>query len=154
MEAMLVVAILGIVSTMGATLFLRMYQFFNQSDTRTDVQRELRVVLDNMDRTIRTASAQTLNISENNNQPPYSRITFNTIDGSTVTYSQSGHTLTQTVGTNNTILTKNLQYIAFSYPQTDINTVVSIAITLQKSTYSGRSTALQMAISKVRVMNQ
>ena len=154
LEAMLVVAILGIVSSMGASLFMKMYQFFNQSDARTDVQRELRVVLDNMDRNIRTASAQTINITSAASQPPYSRLVFNTVDGDTVTYSQSGHTLTQTVGNGNTVLTKNLQYIAFSYPQTDINTVVSISITLQKATFSGRTTALQMAISKVRVMNQ
>ena len=153
MEAMLVVAIVGTVSAMGSGLFLRMYQFFNQTDARTDVQRELRVILDNMDRDIRAASAATISVTEASNQPPYSQIAFTTVAGTAVSYSQSGHTLTRIAGNAHSVLTKNLQYIAFSYPQTDINTVVSISVTLQKATYSGRTTALQMAISKVRVMN-
>jgi prepilin-type N-terminal cleavage/methylation domain-containing protein len=153
LEAMLVVSILGVVAAMGASLFTRMYQFFNQSDARTEVQRELRVILDDMDRDLRRASAASIQVTEAAGQPPYSKITFATADGHTVTYTQSGHTLTQKVDANTTVLTKNLQYIAFSYPQTDINTVVSISVTLRKATYSGRSTALQMAISKVRVMN-
>ena len=149
----MVVAILGIVSAMGTGLFLRMYQFYNQSDARTDVQRELRVILDGINRHVRQASAATIYITENANQPPYSKITFVTVDGSTVTYSQSGKSLIQSVNGGQLVMTKNLQYIAFSYPQTDINGVLSISVTLQKSTYSGQSTALQMAISKVRVMN-
>jgi prepilin-type N-terminal cleavage/methylation domain-containing protein len=153
MEMMLVVAIIGIIATVGGSLFLRVYQFFNQTDARTDVQRELRVILDNMDRTVRQASAATVVVTETAGQPPYSQMTFTTIDGRNVTYKQSGHNLIQIVNNGTTTLTKNLQYIAFSYPQTDINTVVSISVTLQKSTFSGRTTALQMAISKVRVMN-
>jgi prepilin-type N-terminal cleavage/methylation domain-containing protein len=152
-EAMIVVSILGILVAMGTGLFLRMYQFFNQMDARTDVQRELRVALDNINHSVRQASAATIYVDEATNQPPYSQISFITVDGSTVSYSQIGNSLVQSVNRNKTVLTQNLQYIAFSYPQTDINTVLSISMTLQKKTYSGRSTALQMAISKVRVMN-
>ena len=152
-EAMIVVAILGTVAAVGSGLFLRMYQFYNMSDARTDVQRELRVILDNMDQDIRRASAASVLVTEDSGQPPYSRINFNTVEGSTVTYRQSGHTLIRTHDNYTTTLTKNLWYVAFSYPQTDIATVVSISLTLQKSTFSGRATALQMAVSKVRIMN-
>jgi hypothetical protein len=122
-------------------------------DARTEIQRDLRTVLDNLDRHLRQASAATVNISQGPGQPPYSQINFLTVDGSTVTYTQTNNTLTMQVGNDHTILTKNLQYIAFSYPETDINTVLSISVTLQKKTYSGRTTALQMAISSVRIMN-
>lgn len=152
-EMMVVVAIVGVISLVGGNLFLRTYQFLSQTDARTDVQRELRVTLDNMNRDIRRASAATISVDQTAGQPPYSRIAFQTADGHAVTYAQSGHSLIQTVDNATTVLTKNLQYIAFTYAQTDVNTVLSISLTLQKSTYSGRTTALQMAISKVRVMN-
>lgn len=153
LEAMIVVAILGTLTLVGSNLFLRTYQFLNQTDARTDVQRELRVILDEMNRDVRRASAASISVSQTAGQPPYSLITFQTADGHAVTYKQSGHSLIQSVDNASRVLTKNLQYIAFTYPQTDVNTVLSISVTLQKATYSGRTTALQMAISKVRVMN-
>lgn len=148
------VAILGILALVGPRMLTVMYQFFNQSMARTDIQRDIRVSLDVMDRQIRQASAATVNISQDTGQPPYSKITFTTVDGVAMTYKQVNHTLVQITG----IIEKspwidNIEYIAFSYPRTDDNTVISISLTLQKKTYSGRSTALQMAITKVRVMN-
>lgn len=152
-EAMIVVAILGTVLVMGGTLFTHMYQFYSQSDARTDVQRQLRVILDNINRDLRIGSASSVTISELSGQPPYSEITFNTVTGSTFTYEQDGTDLIQIHNNDHTTLTTNLQYIAFSYPETDDDTVLSISITLSKGTYSGRTSALQMAISKVRIMN-
>lgn len=152
LELMMVVAIIGGIFMVGPRIFTATFQFFSQSVARTDIQRELRSTLIIMNRTIRQASAASISVSQDSGQPPYSKITFTTIDGRSVTYKQSGRSLLQIVGTSSTILTQNLQYLVFSYPQTDINTVLSISITLQKNTYSGRQAALQMAITKVRIM--
>lgn len=152
-EAMMVVAILGVVAVIGPRLLTGMTQFFNQSLARTDIQRDIRVALDTMNRTIRQASAATVTVSQDSGQPPYSKVSFTTVDGKSVTYKQSGRKLIQVVGSGQTALVNNIEYLAFTYPQTDENTVVSISVTLQKKTFSGRSTALQMAITKVRVMN-
>jgi len=152
-EAMITVAIIGVIGGIGYQVFNRFYQFYRLNSARTEIQREIRVILDNMNRKMRQAVANTANIYQDSGQPPYSRITFNTIDGSTITYKQVGRTLYEVVGERQTTLSKNLQYIAFTYPETDINTVMSISLTLEKQTYSMRDTALQMAITKVRLMN-
>ncbi|MBI5881653.1 MAG: prepilin-type N-terminal cleavage/methylation domain-containing protein [Elusimicrobia bacterium] len=152
-EAMMVVTILGVVAIIGPRLLTGMTQFFNQSLARTDIQRDIRVALDTMNRTIRQASAATVTVSQDTGQPPYSKVSFTTVDGKSVTYKQSGRKLLQVVGSAQTVLVNSIEYLAFTYPQTDENTVVSISVTLQKKTFSGRSTALQMAITKVRVMN-
>ena len=152
-ELLVVIAIIGIVGSIGYGLLLKMLQFYYLNAARTDIQRELRITLDNMDRTLRQASATSLQITQDTGQPPYSKMIFTTVDGSSVTYRQSAHQLIQSVGSNQKTLTQNLRYIAFTYPQTDINSVLSVSITLEKKTFSGRTTALQMAITKVRVMN-
>lgn len=152
-EAMLVVAIIGGVAVIGPRLFTGMGQFFSQTIARTDIQRDIRVALDQMNRTIRQASAASVTVSQDAGQPPYSKIAFTTVSGSAVTYKQSGRKLVHVVGGSQRTLVDNIQYMAFTYPQTDVNTVISISVTLQKKTFSGRTTALQMAITKVRVMN-
>lgn len=152
-EAMLVVAIIGAIATVGPALFTQVFMFYTQNTARVEVQRDLRVAMSNLERTLRQASAATVNVSQDSGQPPYSKITFATVDGSSVTYKQSGKNLIQTVNGKSTTLTKSVQYVAFTYPQTDVNSVLSISMTLQKATYSGRTTALQMAVTKVRVMN-
>ena len=150
---MIVIAILGIIGSIGSRLFFGVTKFYRLNSARTEIQRELRVILDNMNRKIRQASAKTVNISQNTDQPPYSRLTFNTLEGETIIYEQNGKTLTEIVGERRMKLTDNVKYITFTYPETDINTVMSISITLTKATYSGGEAALQMAITKVRIMN-
>jgi len=152
-EMMVTVAIMGILSTMGPTIFMNLHRFFLQHSARGEIQSEIRVIMDNMDRTIRQASAASVNVSQDTGSPPYSKISFTTIDGRSVVYKQSGRQLIQTIAGNTKALSKNIYYLAFTYPKTDTNTVVSISITLQKATFEGRTTAIQMAITKVRIMN-
>ena len=150
---MVTVAIMGILSTMGPTIFMNLHRFFLQHSARGEIQSEIRVIMDNMDRTIRQASVNSINVSQDSGQPPYSKIYFTTVDGRTITYKQNGRQLLEIVNGNTKTLSKNIYYLAFTYPKTDTNTVISISITLQKATFEGRTTALQMAITKVRIMN-
>jgi len=152
-EMMVTVAIMGILSTMGPTIFMNLHRFFLQHSARGEIQSEIRVMMDNMDRTIRQASVNSINVSQDSGQPPYSKIYFTTVDGRTITYKQNGRQLLEIVNGNTKTLSKNIYYLAFTYPKTDTNTVISISITLQKATFEGRTTALQMAITKVRIMN-
>jgi len=152
-EIMVTVAIIGILFTMGPSMFMNLQRFYLQHNARADIQSEIRVIMDNMDRTIRQASAASVNVSQDTGSPPYSKISFTTIDGRSVVYKQSGRQLIQTIAGNTKALSKNIYYLAFTYPKTDTNTVVSISITLQKATFEGRTTAIQMAITKVRIMN-
>ena len=150
---MVTVAIMGILSTMGPTIFMNLHRFSLQHSARGEIQSEIRVIMDNMDRTIRQASVNSINVSQDSGQPPYSKIYFTTVDGRTITYKQNGRQLLEIVNGNTKTLSKNIYYLAFTYPKTDTNTVISISITLQKATFEGRTTALQMAITKVRIMN-
>lgn len=152
-EMMVTVAIIGILFTVGPPIFLNLQRFFLQNSARGEIQAEIRVMMDNMDRTIRQASANSINVSQDSGQPPYSKIKFTTVDGRTVIYKQSGRRLLEIVNGNTKTLSKNIYYLAFTYPKTDTNTVISISITLQKGTFERRTTAIQMAITKVRVMN-
>lgn len=152
-EVMVTVAIIGILFTMGPATFMNLQRFALQHTARSEIQSEIRVIMDNMDRAIRQATAGSVNVSQDAGKPPYSKISFTTADGRSITYKQSGRQLLQIADGNTKVLSKNVQYLAFAYPRTDANTVISISITLQKATFEGRTTAIQMAITKVRIMN-
>ena len=50
-------------------------------------------------------------------------------------------------------LTIYLAYLAFTFPNTNDMTIVTVALTFEKDIYLGRSKALHMASEQVRVMN-
>lgn len=152
-EIMVTVAIIGIIFAVGPATLKNLQRFFLQNSARGEIQAEIRVIMDNMDRAIRQADSDTVTVSQDTGQPPYSKISFTTTDGRAITYKQSGRKLIQIVGANTKTLSTNVYYMAFTYPRTDLSTVVSISITLQKATFEGRTTAIQMAITKVRIMN-
>jgi hypothetical protein len=58
-----------------------------------------------------------------------------------------------TNNTATTVLSRNLVYIAFTFPQTDNPTIVSTAISMGKNIQLGRRKVLELSIQKVRVMN-
>jgi|GEM_PF-410341 len=152
-EAMIVITILGILITVGPNLLNDVNKFFFLNDARIEIQREIRVIMDLMNRNIRQSLPDTVVVSEDSGQPPYSKISFTTLDGRNVIYKQNGRQLISIVDNNQKVLSENLYYLAFTYPQTDVNTVISISLTLQKRTFESKTTAIQMAITKVRIMN-
>jgi hypothetical protein len=66
---------------------------------------------------------------------------------------QSGSRLIMTQGNVSTTLSKNLAYLAFTFPRSDDMTIVSVSMTLKESIYGGMTKALHMASERVRVMN-
>lgn len=151
---MLVVAILGILSSVGANLLLQANRFFIFTRTRLDLQREARAAMYVMTRELRQAQSNSIIIDRAaSNQPFYSRITFTKIQGTTMTYQQSGNQLQQVVGNQRITLSKNLRYMTFSFPRSDDLTIVSVSLTLEQSIYQGQKKALHMASEKVQVMN-
>src|SRR3989338_616048 len=149
MELLLVVAILGILSTMGARLMIQVNRYFQLTVARTDLQKEARAAMYLISRNLRQAQAATIIIDRAVGQPFYSRITFLKIQGGSVRYYQNGNQLVQTVDGRNQILTKNLRYLAFSFPRSDDLSIVSVSMTLEKATYQGKKKALQMASERV-----
>lgn len=153
-EMMLVVAILGILSTVGPLLITQTNKFFLMTTTKADLQKEARAAMYVINRALRQAQSNSITIDRlAAGQPFYSRITFTKIQGTTMSFHQNGNQLIMTQGTNIKILTKNVRYLAFNFPRSEDLTIVSIGMTLEKATYGGQTKALHMASEKVRVMN-
>lgn len=152
-EVMMTVAIVGIVGGMAGPMMMQMTNFWRQTTARNAIQRDVRGSLDIINRFARQAQSDTVVIDADSGQPPCSRVTFTSIQGSTVSFYQSGNKLYMSLAGKVTLLTDNLAYIAFTYPRTDDITLLSVAITAQSATYRGGKKALQLSIQKVRIMN-
>lgn len=153
-ELLMVVAIIGILASVGARVMLQVNRFFILTNTRTELQREARAVMYVVNRNLRQGTVASISIDRaSNTQPFYSKLTFTKVSGTTMTFAQNGTNLVQTVGTKTRTLTKNVKYVSFTFPRSDDLSVVSVSITLEKQIYQGRVKALHMASEKVRVMN-
>jgi prepilin-type N-terminal cleavage/methylation domain-containing protein len=158
-EMMVVVAILGILATIAPPLMTGLQNFFLMTSARYEIQRDARASLDTINRFLRQAYASTIVIDTPAGQGPYSHITFQLVDGRVVQFQQSGKTLYQKIrsasGATETVstLSKDLIYIAFTFPHTDDTSIVSVAITMGKNIQLGRQKVLELTIQKVRVMN-
>ncbi len=154
-ELMLVVAILGIVFSMGPQLLTQVTRYYYLHNAKIEIQRDARSALDTMNRYIRQATATGIRIDEVAGQPPYSQISFTTEAGVDMKFYQQGTNLYQVSRAvqSTVLLSSNLRYIAFTYPRSDDPTIISVAMTMEKATYQGGTKALELSIEKVRVMN-
>lgn len=159
MELMVAVAIMGVVMIGAPQFFTRIYQFIRLTQARSEIQKNARGALANINRELRQAVASSIVIDQVSGQPPHSRITFTRYkpDGSTaeVSYYQSGKKLYQSFSGSSSgrLVAENLRYLAFSYPRTDDDAIISLSVTFERETYEGGTKALQMAVEKVRIMN-
>ncbi len=154
-EVMMTVVIVGILSGMGASMLLQINRYFIMSRTRLDLQREARAIMYIVTRTLRQAQSTTIVIDRASaSQPFYSRISYTKEQGTTIIFQQNGTNLEQIVGTKTRTLTKNLHYLAFTFPRSDDMGIISVSMTLQGTIYQGRTKALHMASEKVQVMNE
>lgn len=152
-ETMVTVAIIGILASTAAPLLVNMTNFWRQTTARNDVQRDARVALDTINRYLRQGKQGTVVVDQVSGQPPYSRITFTDQAGQSVSFYQNGNKLMMTLNTATSTVSKNLAYVAFTFPETDDISIISVAITMQAATYLGQTKALQLSIQKVRIMN-
>ncbi len=154
-EALVTVAIVGILSGMGAGIMLQMNRFFIMSRVRLDLQREARSVMYIVTRALRQAQINTIVIDRQAaSQPFYSRITFQKVQGDSLTFRQNGSNLELVADGQTQTLSKNLRYLAFTFPRSDDMGIISVSMTLQGTIYQGQVKALHMASEKVQVMNE
>lgn len=165
MELMIVVGILGVLILAAPATFVRTYRFVQLMMARVEIQKNARGALANINRDLRQARASTITVSSLSGQPPHSCILFSKYNSSGgteyVSYYQRANKLYQTRSAaalascahNGKMVANNLRYIAFTYPRTDDDAIISISITFEKATYEGGTKALQMAVEKVRIMN-
>jgi uncharacterized protein (TIGR02599 family) len=152
-ELLIVVGIVGALALVTPPLITSTTKFFILSRTKIELQREARAAMYIITRELRQAQSNTIAIDRSGSQPYYSRIRFTKIQGQAVTVYQNGSSLIYIQGTNPATLTSNLAYMAFTFPQSDDMTILSVSMTLQKQIYGGAFKALHMASERVRVMN-
>lgn len=93
-ELMVVSALIAVLVSMGSSLLLKMNTFFHVSMAKIETQRDLRNPMDLLTREIRQAKAAQVSLSrETASQPPYSKISFQNIQGSSVLFWQQGRAL-------------------------------------------------------------
>ncbi len=151
-ELMIVVAIIGIISSLAPNLYKQVRKFFFLNSVRVELQRDARNVMYIVTRRLRQAQSATMTIDQDVNQPYYSRLNFTDINGDAYTYYQSGKSLYMIDGSTR-VLAKNLRYLSFALPRSDDLGIVSVSFTLEKAIYEGQTKALHMASERVRVMN-
>jgi hypothetical protein len=152
-EMLMVALIVGVLASIGARILLQVNRYFVMTNTRAELQREARAIMYVINRSLRQADTDSVLIDRAAGQPFYSRLTFTKMQGQTLTFAQNGTSLVQTVAGKSMTLSKNVKYIAFTFPRSDDLSVVSVSVTLEKSIYQGRTKALHMASEKVRIMN-
>lgn len=150
-EVMIVVAILGIISTASALMIQKTIQAQAMADALTNIQQGAFTSYDVISKLLRQASASSVVIDRYDaNQPPWSRITFTMPStGATIQLSQRG----QTLYINNTATTKDLRILSFCYPQSSDPTVLMVSMTFEQSVGGGQSKAIQLFIQRVKIQN-
>lgn len=152
-EAIIAVAIIGIIFGIAPRMFIQVNRFVIMNRTRIELQREARMMLSLINRNLRQARSGTLQIDSIPGQPYYSRIAFTRVDGMTFSFYQTGTRLIMVTSNTTKTLSSNLRYLAFSPPRSEDLTIISVALTLEKAIQEGRTKALHMASEKVMVMN-
>lgn len=152
-ELMIVVAILGVIAGMGASMIKSYVRFSRLNTAKLETQRGARDSLSQINKNLRQASASSIVVTQESGQPPYSAVYFNLPDGRSIKYFQNKNKLYVVSNGSTATVADNLRYIAFAFPRTDDLKIMSVSVTFEKDTYEGMSKALQMAIEKVRVMN-
>ncbi|MCX7957301.1 MAG: hypothetical protein N2643_05390 [Endomicrobia bacterium] len=154
-ELMIIVSMFSILSLSISSLFLHIWRFYRITYVQKELQEEARTVMEHIMRNLRNARSDTIVISRHNSQqPPYSKIDFYTVTGSSVSYYQINRTLYWRVGNSTpNILSKSVTYFAVTFPKSYEMNIVSVALTLERYLYDIRRKALHVASEKIMVMN-
>lgn len=167
-EAMLVVAIIGILASIGSSLLIHIQKFFILSRARIELQSQARSAMYVITRELHEAQSNTIVVDRSGpTQPFFSRITFTKIADSNghqyqIVFDQvngdelwiSKQCVVGCVGNAQTQrLSKDVAYLAFTFPNSADPTLVSVSFTLQRLIYQGQLKALHMASQQVQVMN-
>jgi prepilin-type N-terminal cleavage/methylation domain-containing protein len=153
-ELLVVSAIVAFIISLGSTLFMRVSTFFRISIAKMETQRDVRNLMDLVCREIRQARSSQVTLSrENASQPPYSKISFQKLQGDTVLFWQEGRTLRMSKNGVSTVLSKKLRSLLFSYPSTGDAALLTVLLSVEKTGGNFETYALQMGGETIRLLN-
>lgn len=159
-EMMLVIAIMGILASVGPRMMIQLQNFFLLTTARGEIQRDARASIDTINRFLRQGKYRTIHIERKTNMAPYSWIRFKHFDDRFIQFYQdwdpqrSKIVLYMDIDGNVSILSDKIVYIAFTFPQSDNPELVSVSLTMGKAIYKGKEKQLELTIQKIRVMNE
>lgn len=156
-ELMVTIAIMGIIGSVMWIVLLQGFRMWRLGSAQTEVQRDVRRILDLVSRNVRQATASTITISKNSSSdPPFSKITFIGLkQGATtqISYYQSGRRFYQKVAGVTTRFGKNIRSLNFATVESGDSGVISIGLCLEKATYEGKTRIAKLSVRQVRIMN-
>jgi type II secretory pathway pseudopilin PulG len=152
-ETIITASILSLLALVIVPLLVHATRFFLLNRTRVELQRDARVCLAIITKSLRQASSASVAISQVSGQPYYSQISFTDVAGTSFIYAQNGTLLRETRGTTTKTLTDDLRFMNFYFPRSDDMTIVSVSLTLEKAIFEGKTKALHVATERVRIMD-
>lgn len=160
MEMIMVLGIVSVLFSIAGPIITNANRQFILTRTKMELQQEARSIMYVITRSLRQARADSIEISRYNaSQPFYSKIEYtteqssNTLVSNSMTFQQEGTVLYQVLGGSKRVISRNLDYLAFTFPRSDDMGIISVSLTLKKNIYQRQTKALHMASEKVMVMN-
>lgn len=153
-ELMLVVIVASIIMVTVIPLVKTINENIMMSKTRLTLQQEARNIMSMLNRFLRNAKASSIVISRFDNQQPFcSYIRFTTIDSKTYEFYQNRKQLILKQSNMTRVLSNDLRYLAFIFPDSSNMSIISVSITLEKDLFGGRKKAIHVTSEKIRIMN-
>lgn len=162
-ELMMAVTISGIIGLVFTDAQKFIVRFTLLAKAKQETVQESRTALLVMQKLVQQGSATTFVIDSSTGQPAYSRLYFEATDVDGVAKQYRIYQIESTLyldykkqsdsSWNQKVLTKKVRFVSFFYPRTTDNRLLSISLTISKSTAEGKETFLQLALQKVRIQN-
>lgn len=157
-EMMITVALSSVVVGGMAVMMSSYSRMEKLTRARLNAQQNVRVYLDLMVKMLREAQSSTVVVDQVSGEAPWSRISFTTIEGTTITYYQGPHiegkkALFQTVNGTTRRLADNLRTLKFTYPSTDDTNIIGVSLCFEETVYGTQTNVLHLSVEKVRLMN-
>lgn len=154
-ELMAVVVIASILVVVGIPIVRSMNENIMMSKTRLKLQQDARNIMSILNRFLREAKASSIVISRYNSSQPFcSYLKFTTIDEKTYEFYQQGKRLVVKEGSMVNVLSEDIRYLSFIFPDSSNMSILSVSITFEKDLFAGRKKAIHVASEKIRVMNE
>ncbi|MEW6042320.1 MAG: hypothetical protein AB1633_12450, partial [Elusimicrobiota bacterium] len=108
-------------------------------------------------RKLREAKQSTVAVNRyDDDQPPWSMISFTTADNDRLRFFQRGTKLymNDLARGSTQQIAENLRHITFCYPNLPNNEIISISVCFEKWSRTPTAKSLQLSVEKVRMMNE
>ncbi len=158
-EVLVTLAILAVMVAVLPGLLDKVVRFYYLTMDRLTLQRDARNATEIVVTGLRKAVSTTICVDQVDApvpQPPYSRIRFETVRGSTVTVWQEGRNLYVTDSVSSPeprVVTPYLRFLAFSYVGSMDDSVMSVNLSLEKESFRRRR-IFYVTNDRVRILNE